>query len=174
MADPGQELSSINFSNMIGGPLRAVIEAQAEAAQSTVNFIKAVGFKEGDATDPEATSTGEPIYVSFKYPKLIAPYQPATQYSATVNVTSPGSGYTSPTVSFSGGAGSGMQGTAAVDAAGGIASVAITDLGTGLRASRPSASLAAAGAVQFSTSYSHPRRSLSPRSSSRCRSRCRS
>ena len=44
--NPGQELSSINFSNMIGSPLRAVIEAQAESALSTVNFIKAVGFKQ--------------------------------------------------------------------------------------------------------------------------------
>ncbi|HXA16151.1 MAG TPA: DUF2589 domain-containing protein [Thermoanaerobaculia bacterium] len=62
--NPGQELSSINFSNMIGSPLRAVIEAQAEAALSTVNFIKAVGFKQGTSTDPEAGDTGDPIYVT--------------------------------------------------------------------------------------------------------------
>lgn len=77
MPNPGQELSSIDFESMIGGPLVAVINAQAQAAMSTVNFIKEVGFKkvaeEGAGGD---TSTAEPIYVSFKYPKEISPYQP--------------------------------------------------------------------------------------------------
>ncbi len=77
MPTPGQELSSIDFESMIGGPLVAVINAQAQAAMSTVNFIKEVGFKkvaeEGAGGD---TSTSEPIYVSFKYPKEISPYQP--------------------------------------------------------------------------------------------------
>ena len=45
MPSPGQELSSIDFESMIGGPLVAVINAQAQAAMSTVNFIKEVGFK---------------------------------------------------------------------------------------------------------------------------------
>lgn len=79
MPNPGQELSSIDFESMIGGPLVAVINAQAQAAMSTVNFIKEVGFKkpstEEDAGDD--TSTEEPIYVTFKYPKELSPYQPA-------------------------------------------------------------------------------------------------
>lgn len=95
--NPGQELSSINFSNMIGSPLRAVIEAQAEAALSTVNFIKAVGFKQGSSTDPEAGNTGDPIYVTFKYPKELAPYQPAVPQSATATVTAAGAGFASAT-----------------------------------------------------------------------------
>ena len=45
MPNPGQELSSIDFASMLGGPLVAVIDAQAQAAMSTVNFIKEVGFK---------------------------------------------------------------------------------------------------------------------------------
>jgi hypothetical protein len=101
--NPGQELSSINFSNMIGSPLRAVIEAQAEAALSTVNFIKAVGFKQGTSTDPEAGNTGDPIYVTFKYPKELAPYQPAVPASTSVSFTDHGSGFSSstpPTLSF--------------------------------------------------------------------------
>lgn len=77
MVNPGQELSSIDFESMIGGPLIAVVNAQAQAALSTVNFIKSVGFKPGDSDDPTASNTGEPIYVTFKYPKEIAPYQPA-------------------------------------------------------------------------------------------------
>ncbi len=79
MPNPGQELSSIDFESMIGGPLVAVINAQAQAAMSTVNFIKEVGFKK-PSTEEDAggdTSTEEPIYVTFKYPKELSPYQPA-------------------------------------------------------------------------------------------------
>jgi len=79
MPTPGQELASIDFESMLGGPLVAVINAQAQAAMSTVNFIKEVGFKKPEE-DQEAggdTSTEEPIYVSFKYPKEISPYVPA-------------------------------------------------------------------------------------------------
>ncbi len=77
MPSPGQELSSIDFSSMIGGPLVAVINAQAQAAISTVNFIKEVGFKKVDEQQAGGdTSTAEPIYVTFKYPKELSPYQP--------------------------------------------------------------------------------------------------
>ncbi|MDG6223034.1 MAG: DUF2589 domain-containing protein [Candidatus Bathyarchaeota archaeon] len=80
MPNPGQELSSIDFESMIGGPLVAVINAQAQAAMSTVNFIKEVGFKKPKTLGiaGEDTSTEEPIYVTFKYPKELSPYQPAT------------------------------------------------------------------------------------------------
>lgn len=80
MPNPGQELSSIDFESMIGGPLVAVINAQAQAAMSTVNFIKEVGFKK-PSTEEDAggdTTTEEPIYVTFKYPKELSPYQPET------------------------------------------------------------------------------------------------
>jgi len=79
MPNPGQELSSIDFESMIGGPLVAVINAQAQAAMTTVNFIKEVGFKK-KSTDDDAggdTGTEDPIYVSFKYPKELSAYQPA-------------------------------------------------------------------------------------------------
>jgi len=78
MPHPGQELSSIDFESMIGGPLVAVINAQAQAAMSTVNFIKEVGFKK-PSTEEDAggdTTTEEPIYVTFKYPKELSAYQP--------------------------------------------------------------------------------------------------
>lgn len=80
MPNPGQELSSIDFESMIGGPLVAVVNAQAQAAMSTVNFIKEVGFKKGpDNQTPDTAETGEPIYVKFKYPKEMSPYQPAVK-----------------------------------------------------------------------------------------------
>lgn len=75
MVDPGTELSSIDFASMIGGPLTAVVNAQAQAALSSVNFIKAVGFKKSDK--PGATETDiEPVYVDFTYTKMITPYIP--------------------------------------------------------------------------------------------------
>lgn len=85
MPTPGQELSSIDFESMLGGPLCAVIKAQAQSAMTTVNFIKQVGFKP-PSTDQAAggdTETADPIYVSFKYPKELSPYVPAD------NTTSP-------------------------------------------------------------------------------------
>jgi hypothetical protein len=42
------QLQSIPFRSIIGGPLCAAIEAQAKAAQTTVDFIKAVGFTDVD------------------------------------------------------------------------------------------------------------------------------
>ena len=79
MPNPGQELSTIDFASMLGGPLRAVVNAQAQAAMSTVNFIKEVGFKKLQAEEQAGgdTSTMDPIYVTFKYPKELSPYQPA-------------------------------------------------------------------------------------------------
>jgi hypothetical protein len=76
LVNPGQELSTIDFASMIGGPLMAIVDAQSKAALSSVNFIKSVGFKKGDSEDPEAANTDEPIYVIFKYPKEVAPYTP--------------------------------------------------------------------------------------------------
>lgn len=82
--NPGQELSSINFGAMIGGPLVAVIEAQTQAARATADFIKTVGF------DKDM----KPIYVEFKYPKEVAPYQPRIPAQVTgVTVTDGGDGY---------------------------------------------------------------------------------
>lgn len=44
MAEITKELSAIPFGSLIGGPLTAAITAQANAAVSSVEFIKAVGF----------------------------------------------------------------------------------------------------------------------------------
>ena len=63
----GQELSSINFQSMIGGPLTAVIKAQAQSAQTSVDFIKSVGFNPESA----GADAGKPTMVTFEYDKLI-------------------------------------------------------------------------------------------------------
>ncbi len=54
-----KDLSSMPFGSMIGGPLSACIDAQEQAATSTVNFIRRVGFSQ---ENPD-----EVINVSFKY-----------------------------------------------------------------------------------------------------------
>lgn len=94
MYNPGQELSSLNFGAIIGGPLKAVVEAQAQAAHTTVDFVKSVGFEEGQPTEEGKSSfSGKPIYVSFKYPKEIAPFVPAVGEKLTITVDVSGGGY---------------------------------------------------------------------------------
>jgi len=85
MANPGTELAALDFGNLIGGPLTAVITAQAMAAQSTASFIKDVGFYQEGQTDADGEEIGgTPIYVDFKYPKEITPYQPAIEAVAEI------------------------------------------------------------------------------------------
>jgi hypothetical protein len=66
MPNIGQELSSLNFEAMIGGPLSAVVKAQAQSALTSVDFIKSVGFK----TDDQGNIT-EPVDVTFSYTKEV-------------------------------------------------------------------------------------------------------
>ncbi|MCQ2338571.1 MAG: DUF2589 domain-containing protein [Paludibacteraceae bacterium] len=44
-------IENISFSKVIGEPLKAAIQAQSEAAKSTLNFIKEVGVKSGKEGD---------------------------------------------------------------------------------------------------------------------------
>lgn len=105
MPNPGKELSSIDFASMLGGPLNAVVDAQAKAAMSSVNFIKSVGFKQPAKKVKlgEQATTEEPVYVGFKFPKEVSPYVPEDPGGAilTIAVTSGGAGYTTaPTVTI--------------------------------------------------------------------------
>lgn len=57
-------LSNIPFEDIIGGPLTACINAQADAAAATVQFIQSVGFKtKGEGENMEL----ETVNVSFSY-----------------------------------------------------------------------------------------------------------
>lgn len=68
-----QQLTALPFENIIGGPLKAAIEAQGMAAKATVDFIALVGFKPTDTDpmfpdDPNATpDMGDVRNVTFKY-----------------------------------------------------------------------------------------------------------
>ena len=66
MANLGDELASLDFSSLIGGPLVAIVNAQAQASLSSADFIKQVAFK------PTTTSPPGPLEletVSFEYKK---------------------------------------------------------------------------------------------------------
>jgi hypothetical protein len=134
MASPARELSSINFESMLGGPLVAIVNAQAQSAMTSVNFIKAVGFKPvfDSNGEPVVGAVGDPIYVTFKYPKEVAPFQPSVDAAVTgIQVTAGGTGYTSvPAVAVTGGGGSGAIGTAVV-VNGVVTEVTLDDPGTG-------------------------------------------
>lgn len=138
MPTPGEELGTINFESMIGGPLIAVVNAQAQAAMSTVNFIKQVGFEQV-ATEQEAgqTRTGSPIYVSFKYPKEISSYRPPVGPGdgsiGSITVNAGGSGYAAaPTVAIAAPPAGGTQAQAtAVVAGGSVTAINVTTVGSG-------------------------------------------
>ena len=64
-----RELSSIDFAGMIGGPLVAVVNAQAKSAMTTVSFVKEVGFYPEDYSDEDLQ--GKPVYVNFDFTKSV-------------------------------------------------------------------------------------------------------
>ncbi len=150
MPNVGQELASLDFASMLGGPLIAVVNAQAQAAMSSVNFIKSVGFEPATVDANGNPVPGKPIYVAFKYPKEIAPFQPATDVVASVTVTSGGAGYTSePTVAFSGGGGTGATASATVTG-GAVTAITVTNPGSGYT-SDPTVTLTGGGFTTLAT-----------------------
>lgn len=149
---PAQELSSIDFQSMIGGPLGAIVDAQAQAALSTVDFIKTVGFTPDSEDDMTGEVTpGTPVYVSFKYPKMVAPYEPEIKgIIETIAVSAGGSGYTAGAVTIAG-AGSEATATATVDASGVITAINVTNGGSGYD---NTATVSAAGGTGLSATVS--------------------
>ncbi len=89
------ELRQIPFSQLIGAPLKAAVEAQALAAQSTIEFIEKVGFvkSSGDDldllfSDPSADAkAGQLRNVTFKYKKKDENDE-STDFSLTVPLLS--------------------------------------------------------------------------------------
>ncbi|MCH5199979.1 MAG: DUF2589 domain-containing protein [Oscillospiraceae bacterium] len=95
MFNPAEEISSIDFSAIIGGALNAVVNAQRESAETTVNFVRSVGFKPGEV-DPNTGDTvgvGDPICVTFSYDKEVSPSQVQGTREIKLDVTAAGSGY---------------------------------------------------------------------------------
>lgn len=65
----GAELGSLNFRDIIGGPLCAVVEAQSQSAMATIGFIESIGFNR-DKDTKAITSARE---VTFKYKSFVPP-----------------------------------------------------------------------------------------------------
>jgi hypothetical protein len=66
MLSQGQELAALDFAQIIGGPLNAVINAQANAANLTAGFIQSVGFQKGGAGGAQQLKT-----VSFDFSQFL-------------------------------------------------------------------------------------------------------
>ena len=69
----GDERSNIDFKNLIGAPLISVVQAQAQSAQTSVDFIKSVGFDDNNV----------PTMVTFSYMKPVE----STDSNGAVTVT---------------------------------------------------------------------------------------
>ncbi len=95
MFNPADEISSINFGSIIGGALNAVVNAQRESADTTVNFVRRVGFKPGNinAQTGQEVGVGDPICVSFTYDKEVSPSQTQTSRKISVEIVKGGTGY---------------------------------------------------------------------------------
>lgn len=63
MADNPIDINSIPFGNIIGGPLAACVEAQADAAQTTHNYINETLMSESDL----GTGSKNPKTISFTF-----------------------------------------------------------------------------------------------------------
>ena len=66
---PG-ELGSIPYSTIIGGPLNAAVEANADASMTAAKFIQDVGFQETQGMSGW-DSERKPVYVTFSYKKEV-------------------------------------------------------------------------------------------------------
>ncbi len=92
MPTPGQEIASLDFENLIGGPLVAVVHAQAQAAIATVGFIKQVGFvndSSGAVLPGQPQRTGKPTMVTFTYDKSVPKSDGSGDEAKTVELTVP-------------------------------------------------------------------------------------
>ena len=79
------ELGSIDFANLIGGPMQAAVQAQAAASMSTVRFINEVGFER----NPAGEITGIKM-VDFSYTRQVPDPDDNTQtIDENVNINVP-------------------------------------------------------------------------------------
>jgi len=60
----GSELGNLDFARIIGGPLNAVVKAQAKAAATTVAFIRAIGFTQESDDEPMTLVEADFIYTT--------------------------------------------------------------------------------------------------------------
>jgi hypothetical protein len=85
MANGVQDLKSLPLSDIIGAPVSAIVQAEAQAAQTAITFIEKVGFqKDPDApAGASALDAGQLRMVEFGYTKLDETGNPA-EYTARI------------------------------------------------------------------------------------------
>lgn len=71
MLSQGKELAAIDFAQVIGGPLEAVITAQARAAAVTTQFIQSTAFEQDSTTGATGTGPQKLKVVEFNYGQLM-------------------------------------------------------------------------------------------------------
>lgn len=71
MLSQGQELAAIDFADIIGGPLIAVINAQAKAAHVTTNFIQQIAFAPSTAGGGTPGQSQQLQTVSFDFSQML-------------------------------------------------------------------------------------------------------
>ncbi len=138
----GNEFSGLPIADLIGGPLKAACDAQIRLAKATADFITTVGFNPDIDPVTKKPLPGKlvPRQVDFSFWQPV----PITQAIIGITITNGGSGYTSaPTVSFSGGGGTGAAGTAILDGDK-VTRIDITNSGSGFT-SAPTVSFSGGG-----------------------------
>ena len=69
MSNGVKELRSLPLFEIIGAPLIAIVQAQAQAARATVEFIEKVGFVEEEASADAEVKVGALRMAEFNYVK---------------------------------------------------------------------------------------------------------
>jgi hypothetical protein len=85
MANGVQDLKSIPLQDIIGAPVSAIVQAEAQAARTALEFIEKVGFVKNPEAPPEspALDVGSLRMVEFGYTKPDENGQPA-EFSARI------------------------------------------------------------------------------------------
>ena len=92
-----EELQQIPFSQLIGAPLKAAVEAQALAAQSTIEFIHKVGFKQPNGLGAADTDL---VFSDVTADADAGDFGGTTANQVTVTLGSAAGGSTARTISF--------------------------------------------------------------------------
>jgi hypothetical protein len=85
MLSQGKELAALDFASIIGGPLVAVINAQAMAAHVTTSFIQNIAFEPPQAGAGGGQSTKLKV-VSFDFTQLLGTQAQGLQDATSIKV----------------------------------------------------------------------------------------
>jgi hypothetical protein len=77
MSNGVKELRSLPLFEIIGAPMIAIVQAQAQAARATIEFIEKVGFNQEEQTGEPGLKVGELRMAEFSYTKLDENREPA-------------------------------------------------------------------------------------------------